>query len=95
LPTRVIDVGPNAGSQEPFLSITNGKEGSWIALSHCWGEYQPLRSTVATERIRKRKITHLPPTFQDAVTIIRALGIRFLWIDALCILQESQHDQAT
>lgn len=94
LPTRVIDVGPSDGSQEPFLSITNGKEGSWIALSHCWGEYQPLRTTVATEKILKRKITHLPPTFQDAVTITRALGIRYLWIDALCILQDSQCDWA-
>ena len=94
LPTRVIDVGPSDGSQEPFLSNTNGKKGAWIALSHCWGESRPLCTTIATEKIRKRKITPLPPTFQDAVAITRALGIRFLWIDALCILQDSQQDWA-
>jgi hypothetical protein len=94
LPSRVIDVGPSDGSQEPFLSITNGKEGSWIALSHCWGNTLPLRTTTATEKLHRRKITHLPPTFQDAVTITRALGIRFLWIDALCIIQDSQQDWA-
>jgi hypothetical protein len=31
----------------------------------------------------------LPKTFQDAVSITRTLGIRFLWIDSLCIVQDN------
>jgi hypothetical protein len=95
LPTRVIDVGPSNDSQDPFLYTSDGEQGSWIALSHCWGKALPLRTTTATEKIRRRKITHLPPTFQDAVTITRFFGIRYLWIDALCIIQDSQQDWAT
>lgn len=34
----------------------------------------------------------LPPNFQAAVTITRGLGLRFLWIDSLCIIQGNKHD---
>jgi hypothetical protein len=34
----------------------------------------------------------LPKTLSDAVAITRSLGIRYLWIDALCILQDSIDD---
>ncbi|KAM3089373.1 hypothetical protein ACMFMG_000976 [Clarireedia jacksonii] len=34
----------------------------------------------------------LPKTFQDAVIATRALGLRYLWIDSLCILQDSKQD---
>jgi hypothetical protein len=34
----------------------------------------------------------LPQTFQDAVNFTRALEIRYLWIDSLCIIQDSSED---
>ncbi|KAH9208315.1 heterokaryon incompatibility, partial [Leptodontidium sp. 2 PMI_412] len=34
----------------------------------------------------------MPQTFQDAVTITRELGVKYLWIDSLCILQDSRED---
>lgn len=34
----------------------------------------------------------LPKTFQDAIAIIRALGIRYIWIDSLCIIQDGKLD---
>ena len=34
----------------------------------------------------------LPKTFQDAVTINRKLGIRHIWIDSLCIIQDDDED---
>jgi hypothetical protein len=34
----------------------------------------------------------LPRTFQDAITVTRQLGIRFLWIDSLCIIQDDPED---
>jgi hypothetical protein len=39
----------------------------------------------------------LPLSFQDAVAVTRALGVRYLWIDAMCIIQDEYsdwHDQA-
>lgn len=38
--------------------------------------------------------SHLPKTFQDAVTVCDALDIRFIWIDSLCILQDCPEDWA-
>ncbi|KAJ4865530.1 heterokaryon incompatibility protein (HET) domain-containing protein [Trichoderma breve] len=37
----------------------------------------------------------LPKTFQDAVTVTRALGVPYLWIDSLCIIQEDEKDWET
>jgi hypothetical protein len=97
LPFRVLDVGPPDGSHEPYLLETSEqpwKTGYYIALSHCWGKTSPLTTTLSTYRERLRRIPFaiLPPTFRDAVKITRTLGIQYLWIDSLCILQDSEAD---
>jgi len=94
LPTRVLDLGPGPESEEPYLLETGGLHGNYIALSHCWGGQVPLTTTSDTLSERKRCISlaALPRTFRDAVMISRQLGIRYLWIDSLCILQDSKTD---
>ena len=37
-------------------------------------------------------LADLPPIFQDAISITRRLGCRYLWIDRLCIIQDSVSD---
>lgn len=44
------------------------------------------------ERSKGIEFHDLPKTFQDAVSVTRSLGIRYLWIDSLCILQGDVHD---
>jgi len=34
----------------------------------------------------------LPQTFSDAVSVTKVLGVRYLWSDSLCIVQDSEHD---
>ncbi|KAI1461449.1 heterokaryon incompatibility protein-domain-containing protein [Annulohypoxylon moriforme] len=34
----------------------------------------------------------LPANFRDAIIVTRELGIRYIWIDSLCILQDSTED---
>jgi hypothetical protein len=94
LPTRVLDIGPGDGSEEPYLLETNGMHGLYIALSHCWGGQVPLTTTSCTvlERKKSTPISLLPQTFRDAVFISRKLGVRYLWIDSLCIIQDSKTD---
>jgi hypothetical protein len=97
LPTRVIDVGPADGSSEPFiLSPQEGTRGSWVALSHCWGGQIPQVTTALniSERENYLPLNSLPQTFIDAVWITRRLGFQYLWIDSLCILQDSISDWA-
>ncbi|KAH8897330.1 hypothetical protein GQ53DRAFT_626098, partial [Thozetella sp. PMI_491] len=95
LPTRVIDVGSD--TSEPNLYITNGEVGRYVTLSHCWGGSSPVTTTTTNLESHKAVIPYkgLPKTFRDAVTITRELGVRFLWIDSLCILQDSREDWET
>jgi hypothetical protein len=94
LPTRVIDVGRPGGSQTPFLCNTVGRSGQWAALSHYWGGTEPLRSTSAKMKNHEESLPMgiLPPLFRDAVLITRRLNYRYLWIDSLCIIQNSKSD---
>ncbi|KAH8197732.1 hypothetical protein TruAng_008110 [Truncatella angustata] len=67
----------------------------YVTLSHCWGKqtYVPrlLFETEATLR-GGVDIDYLPKTFQDAVTVTRKLGYKYIWIDSLCIIQDSPED---
>ncbi|KIJ46088.1 hypothetical protein M422DRAFT_165674, partial [Sphaerobolus stellatus SS14] len=87
LPRRLLDL---SGGQIRLIETAKGQRGRYIALSHCWGPPpRPLdtrRETIA-ERMRGIPMTQLPRTFQDAVTITRALGLHYIWIDSLCIIQ--------
>lgn len=69
-------------------------KGRYATLSHCWGLSSPLTTTLATLETRKSGIAlqELPLTFQHAVIVARQLEIPFLWIDSLCIIQDSTQD---
>lgn len=99
LPSRVIDVGPSDGSQEPFLCETENLQvadgqPSYAALSHCWGKKPFIATTSSTLSAHRRQVSiqDMPPTFRDAVIVSRNMNIRYLWIDALCIIQDSPLD---
>ena len=95
-PTRLIDVRANGSNCELRLySTSNGPiKEPYITLSHCWGEARFLQLTSLTHDRLQQGFAHaeLPPTFQDAIMVTRVLGINFLWIDALCIVQDSLVD---
>jgi len=64
--------------------------GQYLTLSHRWGQSQQFKLTSATIESFHKNIpfNSLPKTFQDAVIVTRNLGYRYLWIDALCIVQD-------
>lgn len=93
LPTRVLQLNED----EKFIILLEPKfrrENSYAALSHCWGTAKPIKTT--KENIARHKsgipLTSLPKTFRDAVEICRRLRIDYLWIDSLCIVQDSEED---
>jgi len=93
LPSRVINVG-TLGSTKVFLYTSRIKFGRYTALSHCWGKAPTARTTTQNFRQRQQGIPFdvLPQTFQDAVMVTRSLGIKYLWIDSLCIIQDDETD---
>jgi hypothetical protein len=66
----------------------------FAALSHCWGMGKHLITTKSSLTKHQKSIAmpSLPKTFQDAVAICRFLGIDYLWIDSLCIIQDDERD---
>ena len=98
LPTRVIDLQGMAGSASVRLEIRSHPESTWgkyAALSHRWPT-GPC-SWVTTEanlqaRISRISISDLPQTIQDCIYVVDQLGIRYLWVDSLCIIQDSAMD---
>ncbi|KAF0323043.1 het domain-containing protein [Colletotrichum asianum] len=93
LPTRVLDVTANP----PKLVITanlSQKDERYIALSHCWGLSQPLRTLKTNIGLHQDGIdlSSTPQTFKDAVAVTRYLGMRYIWIDSLCIVQDDVLD---
>ncbi|KAH8647038.1 heterokaryon incompatibility protein-domain-containing protein [Tricladium varicosporioides] len=90
LPTRVIDLS----QEEPYLLVSNGLRAPYVTLSHCWGRKQTLTTTLSTLDERKSKISieSLPQLYRDAALITRRLNIKYLWIDSLCIIQDSNDD---
>ncbi|KAF1830317.1 heterokaryon incompatibility, partial [Decorospora gaudefroyi] len=66
----------------------------YATLSHCWGNAKALRLTAASFRDLSTgvAISELAKIFQDAIFTARSLGIGLLWIDSLCILQDSEED---
>ncbi|MCJ1444599.1 MAG: hypothetical protein MMC23_005101 [Stictis urceolatum] len=92
LPTRVLDIGDGVQSDEIRLLETSRRSGTYAALSHCWGRSKHVITTQATLAEWRKVIIfeQLPKTFQDAVVITRRLGLRYLWIDSLCIIQDDR-----
>jgi hypothetical protein len=90
LPARVLDVVSN----KVKLVETQQKSAPYLTLSHCWGNKKIITTTKATLKSRKSDIPwlSLSRTFQDAITITRELGFRYLWIDSLCIIQDDKKD---
>jgi hypothetical protein len=76
-------------SIESRLVITNGQVGKYLCLSYCWGLSPGITTTYDSVHIHTKGVPDecLPATLRDAICITRRLGYKYLWIDALCILQ--------
>ncbi|KAH6678012.1 heterokaryon incompatibility protein-domain-containing protein, partial [Halenospora varia] len=66
----------------------------YMCLSHCWGTDKFLITTTKNLSDHKQRIPwdSLPTTFQHAIGFTRRLGVRYIWIDSLCIVQDDLKD---
>lgn len=92
LPSRLISVGSNPPrlvhvSELPPLT-------QYLTLSHCWGTKAFF--TLTQDRLakfrKKLPLDKLSKTFQQAIIATEKLGYHYLWIDALCIIQDAPED---
>ncbi|KFA81826.1 hypothetical protein S40288_09572 [Stachybotrys chartarum IBT 40288] len=96
LPTRVVDIGvPGPQTTVRLLEPDEGTKGRYTALSYCWGaasEPYVTSRVVLASRKAGFDVAEMPRTFQDAVAMTRMLGVRYIWIDSLCICQDDMQD---
>lgn len=94
LPTRLIDVGNDGGDTVKLQETRPGDTGDWIALSYRWGKLPHFSTTPEnlSSHIAGMHLAAMPQTFRDAITVTRALGQRYLWIDSICIIQGGYGD---
>lgn len=96
-PTRLLDVGSRGISPKIVETAEYQQIGiNYLTLSHCWGSVMPESAKTTTATLSKRLVRirtrTLPRTFRDAIVFTRRLGIQYLWIDSLCIIQNSPED---
>ncbi|KFA71110.1 hypothetical protein S40288_04505 [Stachybotrys chartarum IBT 40288] len=100
LPERLLDLAVFSGPEaydyadiKLIATITNQK-GSYVSLSHCWVNREVPITTRQnlSQRLARIPYKELSPIFRDAVRVCRFLGVRYLWIDSLCIIQKDLDD---
>ena len=97
LPTRLIDIGHKSDAHWILRILREDNVpsvSSYITLSYRWGPTPKLLLLSSNmDRLRRGISTGaLPQTFRDLDTVARRFGIRYIWIDALCIVQDSTKD---
>ncbi|KAM0265672.1 hypothetical protein ACHAQJ_000106 [Trichoderma viride] len=100
-PTRLLHVGSRKESglihlveSHKHLGIDE-KPQPYLSLSYCWGSKAPsLTATKSNYAHLKTSISYdaMPKAYQDTVRVARALGVKYIWIDALCIIQDDMAD---
>jgi hypothetical protein len=96
LPSRVLDLGTSdsASAHSVNLIEMNGRMGRYVCLSYCWGKCTSLTTTKEnySQHLAGIQISSMARTHREAIDFTRRLGVRYLWIDALCIVQGDDID---
>ncbi|KAK1248889.1 hypothetical protein MKX08_007109 [Trichoderma sp. CBMAI-0020] len=97
VPTRLLYLGTKQAESE-FLELVENLEHvvPYAALSHRWTQETPTKSLLTTNMLGRKQdgmpLSSLPEMMQDAVSVLRRLGIEYVWIDCLCIVQDDKED---
>ncbi|QGI75163.1 hypothetical protein CEK25_000069 [Fusarium fujikuroi] len=96
LPTRLIEILRIGNDQKPCVRLVEGnslgEDTEYTALSYCWGG--DLKNCLKEDNKDSYKTEipwdTIPRTIQDAILTSHKLGIGFIWVDSLCIIQDSK-----
>jgi hypothetical protein len=95
VPTRLIDVGRDGSEIVRLYETKKTDSFKYIAVSHPWGKKPPYFCTFQKDVEKHKKginFADLTLTFRHAVETTRQLGLQYLWIDSICIIQGPDGD---
>lgn len=91
LPERLIDVGLD-NTECPRLVNTAGQTGCYVALSYRWSSRSSSETQLTKSNMgrlqQKIEPTETPRCVSDAINFTRSLGVRYIWVDSLCVIQD-------
>jgi hypothetical protein len=97
-PTRLLDL-VDIERDDGLVRLIQTTEvatlsGPYCTLSHCWGKVHIIQLRQETNDALRSGISleRLPKTFREAVLATKRLGVRYIWIDSLCIVQDDLSD---
>jgi hypothetical protein len=92
---RLIDV-------DSMCIVYAPRQCRYIALSYVWGQRNNRRLVLTSDNeealmeqgglAREETRTSIPNTILDAMSVVRKLGERYLWVDSLCLLQDEANE---
>lgn len=83
---RLIDVETMCLVSYP-IDPTRATE--YLVLSYVWGGFTQPSVTAGHDKLPEP----LPRTIRDSITVTRALGMRYLWVDSICIDQSNSPEK--
>lgn len=99
LPSRYLEIIDPSDKKSGVRLVENQdkKRGTYACLSYCWGDDASTQAGQTTHgnlasQLQGLSMSMLPNTVADTIWLCYKLGIRFLWVDRLCILQDDLND---
>jgi hypothetical protein len=97
MPTRLLEI--TLGKNDRYavrLCKTTGQSLVYAALSYIWGGPQSCQTLKRNidEYLQHIELQKVPKTILDAIHCTQTLGLKYLWVDSLCIIQDSAEDKS-
>ncbi|KAK3500575.1 HET-domain-containing protein [Neurospora crassa] len=100
-PTRLLYIH-DVSSVQLIETEKETKTHAYVAFSHCWGKSKTLKLLQDDGKEKGNikelcsliQVQRLPTSYREAIAVSLALGFRHIWIDSLCIIQNSYDDWA-
>ncbi|KAF2234099.1 HET-domain-containing protein [Viridothelium virens] len=96
LPTRLLDIHSIDSTGQIFLVLPEEARITrpYATLSHCWGKAKTLKLLSGNINQLQSGIAFgsLPTSYKEGITLARRLGLQYIWIDSLCIVQDDEAD---
>ncbi|KAK4188289.1 heterokaryon incompatibility protein-domain-containing protein [Podospora australis] len=82
------------GNCDDMCLVSTAEGYEYLALSYVWGHAKMLKTTKSnfaalTKKDALRRLS-VPATIRDSIDLVCLLGLRYLWVDCLCIIQDDQ-----
>ncbi|KAG4259291.1 hypothetical protein FPRO03_12967 [Fusarium proliferatum] len=101
MPKRLLDVGQLGDPVIGLLEVSDDARVSFAIGSYVWGnglkkdviqQAQTTKENIGYRMASRIEVTGLPKSIQDLIEVTRQIGLRYLWLDAFCIVQDDTDD---